>query len=106
LTRRLTSCLIAVVAAALLSYTEKHAAFVSNFENRLEQFIESKKCTVEEFYAMCTKAQEMGDENIEAFISILTQMLEFQTYMDLCRDKNKRAYVQQILKHYAQVLTQ
>ena len=82
-----------------LAYTEKHAAFVNSFEKRLEDFIISKKCTVEEFYDMCAKAQEHGDENIESFISILTQMLEFQTFVDLCRDKAKRQYVQQVSQH-------
>lgn len=89
-----------------LSYTEKHATFVDTFEKKLEAFIIAHKSTVQEFYDMCAQAQEMGDENIESFITILTQMLEFQTFMDLCRDQQKRVYVQQILQNYAKVLTE
>jgi hypothetical protein len=87
-----------------LQYTEKHKQFVDSFEKRLEEFIVSKKCTVEDFYGMCEKAAEHGDENFESFLSILTQMLEFQTFMDMCRDKAKREYVQQVLKQYAKML--
>lgn len=87
-----------------LQYTEKHALFVDSFEKRLEEFIVSKNCTVDDFYGMCQQAAEHGDENFESFISILTQMLEFQTFMDMCRDKAKREYVQQVLKQYAKML--
>ena len=66
----------------------------------------SARCVVRFAPDMCKKAQEFGDDGIETFVTIFTQMLEFQSFVDLCRDKNKRAYVQQILAQYAKVLTE
>lgn len=88
-----------------LLYTEKHKTFVSNFEKRMESFIESRNCTVQEFYEMCKKAQEMGDDGIETFVEILTSVMEFQSFVDLCRDPKKRQYVQGVLAQYAKMLT-
>lgn len=89
-----------------MRYTDKYQSFVSDFEHRLETFILARKCTVAEFYNLCAHAQEMGDDTIETFVTILTQMTEFQSFVDMCRDKHKRAYVQQILAQYAKMLTQ
>ena len=87
-------------------YTDKYQSFVTNFEHRLETFILDRKCTVAEFYSLCAKAQEMGDDSIDTFVTILTQMTEFQSFVDMCRDKQKRAYVQNMLVQYAKMLTQ
>lgn len=89
-----------------LAYTEKHAQWVSSFESRLEDFIRSKKSTPEEFYAICKKATDMEDDNIQTFLDLLFQMLEFRTFMDLTRDPQKRAFVKQILAHYSKALTE
>jgi type IV secretory pathway component VirB8 len=47
----------------------------------------------------------MGDDNIEAFVDLLTQVTSFQSFVDLCRDKNKRQYVQHVLAQYSKMLT-
>ena len=36
-------------------YTDKHKEFVDNFEQRLEAFIISKDCTIQEFYGQRTE---------------------------------------------------
>ena len=87
-----------------LNYTEKYEQFVAGFESRLEKFIISRNSTVEDFYSRCKLAQEMGDDNIDAFISILTQVTEFQSFVDLCRDPNKRKFVSGVLKQYGKML--
>jgi len=89
-----------------LTYTAEHEKFVSAFEKRLEDYLKSQGSTSEKFYEMCSDAQKAGDDNIEAFVTILTQMLEFQTYVDLCRDPEKRKHVKQILGLYSKMLTQ
>jgi hypothetical protein len=38
-----------------LAYTDKYEAFIASFEAKLEEYIKSKKCTVEEFYELCKK---------------------------------------------------
>ncbi len=87
-----------------LNYTAKYEEFVAGFERRLEEFIVSRKSTVEDFYALCKSAQEMGDDNIDAFVSILTQVTEFQSFVDLCRDPAKRKFVNGVLQQYSKML--
>jgi hypothetical protein len=50
-----------------LAYTDKYEAFIASFEAKLEEYIKSKKCTVEEFYELCKKVGHPHDSSALAW---------------------------------------
>jgi hypothetical protein len=86
-----------------LEQTALHAQFVKDFEEQLETFISQNKSSVDIFYRICTQAMEehmAHSDAIRAFLEILDQLTQFETFMDLARDKGKREYVKFILNSY------
>lgn len=69
-------------------------------------FIRSRGSSTEEFYQLCEEAKEAGDDRIGVFVDLLTQVLEFQTFIDLCRDGQKVKYLKQIMEGYSKMLKQ
>ncbi len=89
-----------------LACTQQHAQWVADFEARLAEYIASRGSTVSAFYELCAQAQAAGDAGIDAFLTILTQVTDFQTFIDMVRDAHKRKYVMGMMKCYANMITQ
>ncbi len=88
------------------SYTQIYKQFVTDFEKRLEDFIKKKGSTPEKFAELCRIAiDEAEDENVQEFIDVLCQATDYQTFIDMARDKEKRAYFLKIITAYGKQLS-
>lgn len=88
-----------------LEATKLHAEYVNKFETQLKQFLEAKKSSVPEFYEAIQQLNDLPDSNaaVQTFVDVLTQVTDFQTFIDLARDRSKRDYLKSLMNHYARM---
>lgn len=71
----------------------------------MEAFIKKQGSTPEKFAELCRQAiDEAEDENVQQFVNVLCDALDYQTFIELARDKEKRAYFLKIITAYGQQL--
>jgi len=104
-----------------LEYTSFHQQFSVEFERLLEEFVKSRGYSLDWFYELSnkkmTKLNSNGSNREDDYsdcseseqlshlmISMISTVTDYENFIDLVRDSNKRDYFFKILKGYAQML--
>lgn len=72
----------------------------------LEQYLASQGSSVASFVSLCDSLVRAGDDGMALFLSLLTTLTDFEAWVSMARDEDKRKYVKQIIAGYAAMATQ
>lgn len=70
-----------------LEYTTLYHDFLRNFEDKIEEFIESRGYKVEDFYDELSQAEDDSDHDI--FAQIMSATTDFDIFLQMMRDTAK-----------------
>ena len=59
-----------------------------------------------EFVALCGSLHDEGDAGMCLFLSLLTTLTDFEAWVSMARDEEKRSYVKHIIAGYAAMTAQ
>jgi hypothetical protein len=81
-----------------LEWTELHKTFCSEFTQLIESFLDGR--AFEDVAALVRQLYLEADPNAVAFMSILRTTLDFETWVSLSLDPEKRRYVRGVVASY------
>ncbi|GBG27207.1 Hypothetical Protein FCC1311_017612 [Hondaea fermentalgiana] len=89
-----------------LEYKEIHAEFSKTFEDRIENHVKEQGSSRAEMYDYLRRQEEakVADTGASALVQTLLTVFEYETFVEVMRDTERRKYLEHITRSWASTL--